>query len=404
MSKAEAKKVAIVVGLKPAPDYGLSFIRALLDQTDPALEFVVLASQESRGASIQNPTIRYVWSKSLLHPIQILRAVRKERPHLVHVQHEINMFGGGRGVLLLPLLLFMLKCSSARVVTTIHAVVRLCDVRGSFSGLFSYPSSPIVSWLMKWGLYGAYRCSCRLSDCVIVHTPALADRLQADYGIPQNKIRCIPHLELATGFVHGPPRPGNRSVLSQLEGKKIVLSFGYLVRRKGLMQLIEAFCTVSASHPDHVLVLAGATYQADYERELRILVQSRHLEDRVIFTGFLEPDEVWALYDKAEFLLLSASHSFSASGPYAMALGVEKPVIAPSVGTFSETIADSVDGLLFDPQDPIGLSSVLNRMISEQGLSEKLSSAMRTKREAAKPDRIARRTLALYLEVLEGRR
>jgi glycosyltransferase involved in cell wall biosynthesis len=395
--------IALVLGLKPEPDYGTSFLKSLFDERDPNFQFVVLASKKSRHSLLPPGDVRFVWDPTWRHPFQIWGWLGKERADLVHLQHEINLFGGARAVLWLPLLLILCKWRRLKVVTTLHTVVPLAEVKGRFSGYFSFPGWRIISWLMKMGLRLSTRAALGMSDAIIVHAAEQAQRLEEDYGGCRDKIHVIPHLELALPV--GAHDPGGASPLQDTGpfiDRPFFLFFGYLLRRKGLETLLEAFSTVAGDFPRHVLVIAGETPQKDYERDLRRWEPLKKLRNQVVFTGFLEPKEVAALFKASQFVVLPAVYSFSASAPYAVSLAFEKPVLAPRIGFYRETIADGIDGLLYDGQEAGSFAKALRRMLADQSLRARMSTAIREKRKLFAPSRIARQTLEVYSIVCHG--
>jgi glycosyltransferase involved in cell wall biosynthesis len=394
----EPSKIALVLGLKAAPDYGACFLESLTDFSDSTYDITAIASKESREAQNHGGRVRYVWSKSVFHPLQIWIHLWRNRPHLVHIQHEINLFGGIWGVLMLPVLILLLKSIRLRIVTTIHAVVPLPIVQGDFARFFSFPKHPLVSRIMKSTLYWSYHLTLHLCDRVIVHSPFLSDQLVAYYGGSLKNIRVIPHPELA--LVSGQTGEPTPKVVDRLSGKRVILSFGYLMRRKGIEDLISAFASVSHLYPDYVLVVAGGSSQPDYVTELKQLVMEKHVKEQVIFTGFIEAADVHCLFERSEFVALSALLSFSASGPYAVALAHEKAVVAPRIGYFAETVAHMTDGLLYDPHDLASFSDALRQMMGSSELRARMSQAIASKRKDYSPALIVKKTCHLYEEVL----
>jgi len=378
-------------------------LKSLFDECDPNFRFVVFASKKSRHSVLPPGDIRFVWDPTWRHPFQIWRWLGKEPVDLVHVQHEINLFGGARAVLWLPLLLILCRLRRLKVVTTLHTVVPLAEVKGRFSGFFSFPGWRIVSLLMKVGLRLSTRAALGMSDAIIVHAAEQAERLKEDYGGRGDKIHVIPHMELALPFVA--QNPGGVSLLQDTMpfiNRPFFLCFGYLLRRKGLETLIEAFSAVARDFPLHVLVIAGETPQKDYERALRRWERLKKLGNQVVFTGFLEPGEVAASFKASQFVVLPAVYSFSASAPYAVSLAFEKPVVAPRIGFYKETISDGKEGLLYDSQEAGSLANALRRILTDKSLRARMSAAIKEKRKLFAPSRIARQTLGVYSMIRLG--
>jgi glycosyltransferase involved in cell wall biosynthesis len=58
-----------------------------------------------------------------------------------------------------------------------------------------------------------------------------------------------------------------------------------------------------------------------------------------------------------------------------MALG--RPVVAPAQPNIMEVLTDGEDSLLFDPQDPRGLGSAIERLWQDAGLRQRIGEAAR---------------------------
>ncbi|MBV9080106.1 MAG: glycosyltransferase family 4 protein [Elusimicrobia bacterium] len=388
-----APSIALVVGFKPPPDYGTTLYRALSAEAAGEFNLTAVTSTAAPAGSVSDGNVKTVWTPTWRHPFQIRCWLERNPVDLVHVQHEINLFGGWRGVLWLPLLLAFIKARGRRIVTTLHVVVPRSAVKGEFSGFFSFPRSGAMSWLMKVGLAAVYRAALASSDAVIVHSERLAGILVADYGGRPEKIRVVAHPELAVSAAEAPA-----------PSAPTILYFGYLIRRKGIDRLIEAFASLTSEFPNHVLVLAGAAPQKTHAAELRAKIKSMGLERRVTLTGFVDADRVAQLFSTADAVALPAMFSYSASGPYAVAMAFDKPVIAPRLGVFAETIDSERDGLLYEPEDASALAAALRRVMRDAGLRSRLSEGMKRKRSAFSPEAVARATLAVYRDVLKPER
>ena len=80
---------------------------------------------------------------------EILRQLRKDRPDIVHLQHEINMYGGVMTALLFPWLLLLLKIHRYKVVVTIHAAVNRDLIDKKFIYLFHKNPHFVRPFLLK---------------------------------------------------------------------------------------------------------------------------------------------------------------------------------------------------------------------------------------------------------------
>ena len=84
-----------------------------------------------------------------------------------------------------------------------------------------------------------------------------------------------------------------------LEKDKYILFLARIVPEKGLHYLIEAFMNTDT---DMKLVIAGsASHTAEYARKV---TETAKKDKRIIFTGFVEGDELWELYHNCRLYVL----------------------------------------------------------------------------------------------------
>jgi glycosyltransferase involved in cell wall biosynthesis len=147
------------------------------------------------------------------------------------------------------------------------------------------------------------------------------------------------------------------------KGKNIILFLSRIHQKKGLELLLEAFRRVRWNNPFAILVIAGDG-AAEYVSILKRRAHDMHLEDDVVWAGFLEGDDKQAAFAAATvFVLPSFSENFGIAAAEALASGV--PVVLTEqvglseevqaaeagviVNSTSEAIAKAVAELLRDP-------------------------------------------------------
>lgn len=153
-----------------------------------------------------------------------------------------------------------------------------------------------------------------------------------------------------------------------------VLFVGRLAAVKGVPLLLEAFARVRAQYPQARLTLVG-------DGPDRAALQSRAmalgLEDVTEFAGYRTQEEVAALLQKADMLVLP---SFAEGLPVVLmeALASRIPVIATPVAGVSELVRDDETGLLVPPGDIDALAEALDRLFGHPELCRRLGEAGRT--------------------------
>ncbi len=126
-----------------------------------------------------------------------------------------------------------------------------------------------------------------------------------------------------------------RERLNISKEKKIILSVGRLEPEKNFTRLIEIFKTLNRK--DLVLIIVGQG--SEYER-LNNLVAKHHLQENIIFAGFVERKDIWNFYRDADvFILLSKSEGLGLVFWEAMYARV--PVIGSMADGIVETIGEN---------------------------------------------------------------
>lgn len=403
------KKIAFITTLQPATHYSRYLVGALqkikggparrsLDEGGP--EVLIWADNNPKNRTVTLKNVVPLWDPKGNYLDQILAVARKANPDLVHIQHEINMFGGARRALKFPNLPRALREEVFKVVITFHAVVATADINPDFLTAFSLPKIKPLVWLIRAGFSRLYRASAQAADQIIVHSPVSKKVLIADYGISSDKITVIPIgiPQKQTGIK--PIQPKN---LNLPKNARVLLYFGYLIRRKGLEYLIDGFDRAAKKYPNLHLVLAGGTldYQKDYPKELQARIKQLPTADHFHFTGFVSEAELNLLYDRALALILPYTLSISSSLPLTFAFQHGKPVLASSIGTLRDEIRPGQDGLLFTPRSARAIAHSIGQILADPDLYQKLSTGARSNLTTRSWDKIADKTLALYKKTLK---
>lgn len=119
--------------------------------------------------------------------------------------------------------------------------------------------------------------------------------------------------------------------------------------------------------PELCLVITGQETQ--YTNELRYLVESLHLNDRVIFVGLITEKELFDLYEEAVLYVYPApEEDFGMGIIEAMAAGV--PVLAWNNCGPTVTVLDGETGFLVTPHDTDAFIRRMRDLVTNPGLAE----------------------------------
>lgn len=213
------------------------------------------------------------------------------------------------------------------------------------------------------------------ADLTFVITEALGGEMERR-GVPRERLAVLPNGVHTRDFQ---PQPRDEALAAELgvTGKTVIGYAGSLVDYEGLELLMEALAQVRALRGDREDVAAVIVGDGAQEEKVHEVAARLGLEDLVTFTGRVPHSEVsryLSLFDITPFprLPLPVCELISPIKPFeAMATG--KTAVVSSVAALTEIVQDDVTGLVFDKGDPDSLAGVLNRLVDDPALRERLS-------------------------------
>ena len=196
---------------------------------------------------------------------------------------------------------------------------------------------------------------------------------------------------------------GNGTALRRrlsLGDRPLVGLVAQLVPCKRHADFIRAAALVTPAHQEARFLVIGADPDSEgaYERQLHKLVVELRLEERVIFTGFVEdvPD-VMAMLDLV--VLTSDKEAFGRVLIEAMA--ASRPVVATRVGGVPEIVVDGETGLLVPVGDVESIASAVASLLEAPARRRALGVAGRQRAMAHfSIEAHARKVETLYREIL----
>jgi glycosyltransferase involved in cell wall biosynthesis len=234
-------------------------------------------------------------------------------------------------------------------------------VRGTIRKLLRYS-------LIKMQIVSALR------NCEKIFT-VCTDLKQAvtDLGIPGKKVVVIPNGVAIEKF-----RPVNKMEMRRTLGlplnKKIIISVGALVERKGFHRIISVLPEIRKTNPEVFYVLIGGpSVEGDNERELRKLASKLRVEDMTFLAGPKLHEELHKWYSAADlFCLATSNEGWPNVFLEAMACGL--PVVTSRVGGNEEIIVSEDYGLFFELDCEERMIAVILEALSKEWNREKIIS------------------------------
>ncbi|MEP3274901.1 MAG: glycosyltransferase family 4 protein [Stappiaceae bacterium] len=159
-------------------------------------------------------------------------------------------------------------------------------------------------------------------------------------------------------------------IVPRQPGPPGLIAVGRLDQQKGFDLLLEAYSRVEGDFPDWSLVIRG---EGRLRSKLEALRDSLGLKDRVSFPGITSEPGTWVREGEV-FVLSSRFESFGNVLTEAMVAGLPIVSFNCPFGP-GDIITDGEDGILLPPEDVDELASTLSRVMSDEGLRQKLGQA-----------------------------
>ena len=269
---------------------------------------------------------------------------------VVCLQHEFGIFGGEAGSNVLTLLEHLNK----PVITTFHTILQK-------------PSQIQLETVQNIG---------RNSSLLVVPARKGIELLQDIYGISPEKLVFIPHGTPDIPFLD----PSFYKGQFEMEGRRVILTFGLLSPNKGIENMINALEPVVKEHPEMAYIMLGVTHPnvkrvhgEKYRISLQRMIREKGLENHV----FLHNAYV-SLEELKKYLIMSdifvtpyLSQDQLSSGTLAYAVACGKVVVSTPYWYAQELLGDG-RGVLVPFGDIEKLSKQISDLLSNEEKRNKL--------------------------------
>lgn len=370
-------RVAIDLIIAEKEPGGMLFAtRALLEglaRTDQTNEYIVITTRPKEYKELANapsitiyPVKLRTWRGILIqHQLTLPDILKKLKPDVLHVPAFAAPIGW-----------------HGPLVITVHdlAFVKVPQQSSLYARLY-------WQYLLRESVHRA--------QCVISISEQTNEELRTLWGIEDERIHLIhnairPSLRLNT-------MTGDAQVrMHQRYGKHYLLHVGRIMPRKNVEALITAFNAIADRLPDLNLVLAGG---AGYD-SAEVIQQAKKspFHERIHLAGWIPDEDMSALYASAEALVVPSKHE-GFGLPALEAMVCETPVVASPGAASMEIAGDAV--LRVDCEDVAKLAEGLVRVVTDQGLRERLVRCGKAQVESFSPNHCARLTRRVY-EIAAG--
>lgn len=342
--------------------YSQDLIKAINIKFSNSFEIIVCALESNTErhtypkGNASTPEIKYTLDTDNPYSYrQLARAViADDSINMVMIQHEFGLFAKNKEALKK-----FISDVAKPVILTFHTVLPL---NKDENGLALTDVQELAA----------------LCQSITVMTNNSAQILINDYKIAQEKVSVIEH---GTHLV----AHGDKNILKKkynLEGKKVLSTFGLLSSGKSIETTLEALPAIVQKNSDVVFLIIGKTHPSvvksegeQYRLFLEEKVKSLKLESHVKFINYYLP-----LADLLEFLQLSDIYVFTSkdpnqavSGTFSYALSCGCPIISTPIPHALEVL-ETENGIIFDFGDSTALSKAIISLLSNEELRKKIGS------------------------------
>lgn len=264
------------------------------------------------------------------------------------LQHEFGIFGGQSGVYILPLLHRL----EIPLIVTLHTILKTP----------SYNERAILKEI------------CKMACKIVVMSHKAVEFLASIYDVPKAKIALIEH---GVPDIHFSAEKSKKEF--KLENKKVLLTFGFIGRSKGIETVIKALPDVVKKYPELIYIVLGKTHPnvlrhsgEEYRTFLLRLVKSLQLENHVIFLNeFIDEKDLFKyLYACDIYITPYLNEAQITSGTLSYAVGVGAAVLSTPYWHAAELLANE-RGRLFNFNDSVELAETLTELLDNPVILKK---------------------------------
>jgi glycosyltransferase involved in cell wall biosynthesis len=151
----------------------------------------------------------------------------------------------------------------------------------------------------------------------------------------------------------------------------ILLLFGHITERKGVLMLLAALRSVHSEFASHIgVVIAGridASVRARVQSAISALAEDRpnlwvHIEDRRLSSG-----ELHALVERSDVVLAPYQRFVGSSGVLLWAARAGKPLVTQDYGLLGRLVRDNRLGIVVDTTEPRSLRAGIEVLVATGG-------------------------------------
>ncbi|UZR99955.1 glycosyltransferase family 4 protein [Chondrinema litorale] len=261
------------------------------------------------------------------------------------MEHEFGIYGGQNGVYILPLL-HRLKIP---LIVTLHTILESP----------SYNEKAILKEI------------CKMASKIVVMSNKAIEFLVNVYHVPNEKIAIIEH---GVPDIHFNPIKTKKEF--KFEHKKVLLTFGFIGRNKGIETVIKALPEAIKEHPEILYIVLGKTHPnvlrhsgEEYRSYLQLLVKSLNLNNHVMFLNeYIDQKELFKYLSACDIYITPyINEAQITSGTLSYAMGAGCAIISTPYWHAKEMLEEG-KGVLFEFKNFEQLSEILIDLLDQPNI------------------------------------
>jgi len=258
------------------------------------------------------------------------------------LEHEFGIFGGQNGIYILPLLHRL----EIPLIVTLHTIIKTP----------SYNEKAVLTEI------------CKMANKIVVMSHKAIEFLTTIYNVDKKKIVYIEH---GVPDIHFSQHQSKKEFY--LENKKVITTFGFISRNKGIETVIKALPKIIEKYPEVLYLVLGKTHPnvlrysgEEYRIFLQHLVKSLKLREHVFFLNeYINQKELFRYLSASDIYVTPyLNEAQITSGTLTYAIGVGSAVVSTPYWHATELLAEG-RGRLFDFNDSDRLSTILMELLDK---------------------------------------
>jgi glycosyltransferase involved in cell wall biosynthesis len=274
--------------------------------------------------------------------LQAAKFINHSGADICMLQHEFGIFGGQNGVYILPLIHRL----EIPLIVTLHTILKSP----------AYNEKAVLVEI------------CKMANKIVVMSKKAIEILIDIYNVPIGKIEFIEH---GVPDLYFNPEKSKKEF--KLETKRVILTFGFIGRNKGIETVIKALPNLVEKFPNILYIVLGKTHPnvlrhsgEEYRVFLMRLVKNLKLENHVLFLNeFINVEDLFKYLSASDIYITPyLNEAQITSGTLSYAVGVGSAVLSTPYWHAAEMLTEG-RGKLFNFNDSENLTSILSELLDK---------------------------------------